>query len=63
MVGFQAKINKLAGDNYLQFTTEFWRPVMEETQAMTHLDDGDGWRENREILEALWKKAAVQDEE
>eukprot|EP00957_Ditylum_brightwellii_P005144 391676-Ditylum_brightwellii.AAC.1 len=63
LVGFQAKVNKLAGGNYLQFTTELWRSFMEETQAMTHLDDGDGWEDDGEILKALWKTAAVRDEE
>eukprot|EP00957_Ditylum_brightwellii_P124605 9497054-Ditylum_brightwellii.AAC.1 len=61
--GFQAKVNKLADGNYLQFTTELWRPVMEETHATTHLDDGYGWEDDEEISKALWKKAAVRDEE
>eukprot|EP00957_Ditylum_brightwellii_P127158 9695432-Ditylum_brightwellii.AAC.1 len=63
LVGFQAKVNKLADNNYLQFTTELWRLVMKETNATTHLDDGDGWVDDGEISTTLWKKAAVRDKE
>eukprot|EP00957_Ditylum_brightwellii_P000861 68309-Ditylum_brightwellii.AAC.1 len=34
--------NKLTGGDDLQFTTELWRPVMEESQAVTHMVDKDG---------------------
>eukprot|EP00957_Ditylum_brightwellii_P028956 2187360-Ditylum_brightwellii.AAC.1 len=61
--GFQAKVNKLAGGDYLQFTTKLWRPVTEGKQAMTHMDDEDGWEDDGEISKALWKKVAVRDEE
>eukprot|EP00957_Ditylum_brightwellii_P005003 381504-Ditylum_brightwellii.AAC.1 len=49
---FQAKVKKLADGKYLQFTTELWRPVKDATHATTHLDDGDGWVDDGEILKA-----------
>eukprot|EP00957_Ditylum_brightwellii_P072347 5498846-Ditylum_brightwellii.AAC.1 len=60
---FQANVNKLADGEYLQFTTELWRPVKDATHTTTHLDDGDGWGDDGEISKALWKKAAVYQKE
>eukprot|EP00957_Ditylum_brightwellii_P083148 6322000-Ditylum_brightwellii.AAC.1 len=61
-MSFQSRVNKLAGCNYLHFTTELWRPVSgdkHEGDATIHLDDEGGEEGNGEISKALWKKVAV----
>eukprot|EP00957_Ditylum_brightwellii_P188036 14315810-Ditylum_brightwellii.AAC.1 len=54
----KTRLNKIILD-YLQFTTDLWRPVSAEGQegdAATHLGDEGGEEEDRKISKALQKK-------
>eukprot|EP00957_Ditylum_brightwellii_P136418 10404652-Ditylum_brightwellii.AAC.1 len=46
---FQNKINKLAGSDYMQFTTKIWEPIMTSEEKVAYP------KENKEDVDE-WKK-------